>query len=246
MSPEINKSLEFELPIVPTKELLQKDFKNILQSNRDLYILDLGYKIEIFEYFPPNYFIEEEYVKSITEFLLLQVANAYKWVDEEVLFDLLYDYADKIRKKSLGGVIPKGLYKDYVLSAIANKDTIEVEINKTVRYLTNPYYEFKEGEYLRRGQLKVDLINKALAKEKLENNYKIIYDFIADYDLNLGAITKKLIAKKTGLSYASIKNYFRDNLDLQILFVEVNNASKTELQKKNSKYYLNRISKKAK
>ncbi|MDB4635777.1 hypothetical protein OAG00_02155 [Flavobacteriaceae bacterium] len=80
---------EFEFPIVTTKELIIKEHKDLLMANRGTYILDLGYLINIFEYFPPANYIEENYVKSTTEYMLLQVANAYKWIDEDVLYNML-------------------------------------------------------------------------------------------------------------------------------------------------------------
>jgi len=245
MNTKIIKQTDFEFPIVTTKDLLKKEYKDILLSTKDMYILDLGINIEIFEYFTPSHYLQEESVKSTTEYLLLQVANAYKWIDDEVLYVLLEDYADKIRKKSLGGIIPIEMYKNYIQLAMANKDTIEVAPNKTLRFLTNPYYNFKEGEYSRRGQLRIELINKALSIEKKDINYKRIYNYISDYDLVLSTITKKQIAKETELSYATVKNYFKDNIDLQIIFEEVRKASGTLKQKDDRKYYKNRICKKA-
>jgi len=202
---------DYEFPIVTTKELIKKQYKDILISKRDMLVLDLGYSIDIFEYFPPTKYIEENYVKSTTEYLLLQVSNAYKWVYDDVLYNLLKDYADQIRKKSLGGIIHFDMYKNYIISAIKNKDTIEVETNKKLRFLTNPYYVYKEGEYLIRGQLKKELINRALSEEKKQVNFKKICDFISDYNLDLKSITKKIIAQKTGLSYATVKSYIKNN-----------------------------------
>jgi hypothetical protein len=245
MNTKIIKQTDFEFPIVTTKDLLKKEYKDVLLSTKDMYILDLGINIEIFEYFTPSHYLQEESVKSTTEYLLLQVANAYKWIDDEVLYVLLEDYADKIRKKSLGGIISIEMYKNYIQLAMANKDTIEVAPNKTLRFLTNPYYNFKEGEYSRRGQLRIELINKALSIEKKDINYKRIYNYISDYDLVLSTITKKQIAKETELSYATVKNYFKDNIDLQIIFEEVRKASGTLKQKDDRKYYKNRICKKA-
>ena len=44
---------EFEFPVVATKALIIKEYKDILKVNRDTYVLDLGCHINIFEYFPP-------------------------------------------------------------------------------------------------------------------------------------------------------------------------------------------------
>jgi hypothetical protein len=245
MIPKTIPQAEFEFPVVTTKELIVKEYRDLLKANRGTYVLDLGCHINIFEYFPPAYYIEENYVKSTTEYLLLQVANAYKWVDNDVLYDMLEDYADKIRNRSLGGIIQVGMYKNYIQSAMNNKDTIEVETNKTLRFLTNPYYDFKEGEYSRRKQLRIELINKALSEEKKEINFKKIHNYIIDYDVSLKTITKKNIAIETGLSYATIKNHLQSDPELAYVFQEVRKASGTEKQKANRKYYKNRISKKA-
>ncbi|MBT5585221.1 MAG: hypothetical protein HOJ53_03270 [Flavobacteriaceae bacterium] len=235
---------EFEFPVVATKALIIKEYKDILKENRDTYVLDLGCHINIFEYFTPIKYIEENYVKTTTEYLLLQVANAYKWVDNDVLHNLLEDYANKIRKKSLGGIIYIEMYKSYIRSAIDNKDTIEIETNKTLRFLTNPYYDFKGGEYSRRRQLRTELINKALSDEKREINFKKIHNYIIDYDLSSKTITKKRIALETGLSYATIKNYLTSDPELAYVFQEVRKASGTDRQKSDRKYYRNRICKK--
>ena len=90
---------EFEFPIVTTKELIIKEHIDLLKASRGTYVLDLGCLINIFEYFPPANYIEENYVKSTTEYLLLQVANAYKWIDEDVLYNMLSDFAEKLRKR---------------------------------------------------------------------------------------------------------------------------------------------------
>src|SRR5210317_313705 len=91
MIPKIIPQTEFEFPVVTTKELIVKEYKDLLKANRGTYVLDLGCHINIFEYFPPANYIEENYVKSTTEYLLLQVSNAYKWIDEDVLYNMLSD-----------------------------------------------------------------------------------------------------------------------------------------------------------
>ena len=80
-----------------------KAYKNVL-------VFDLGSNVDVFEHFTPRSYIEQQFVKSTTEYLLLQVANAYKWVDDELLINMLTDFADNIRKKSLGGVISLDMY----------------------------------------------------------------------------------------------------------------------------------------
>lgn len=55
---------EFEFPVAATKALIIKEYKDILKANRDTYVLDLGYHINIFEYFPPIKYIEENYVNA--------------------------------------------------------------------------------------------------------------------------------------------------------------------------------------
>ena len=137
------------------------------------------------------------------------------------------------------------MYKSYIRSAIDNKDTIEIETNKTLRFLTNPYYDFKGGEYSRRRQLRTELINKALSDEKREINFKKIHNYIIDYDLSSKTITKKRIALETGLSYATIKNYLTSEPELAYVFQEVRKASGTDRQKSDRKYYRNRICEKA-
>ena len=227
---------EFEFPIVTTKELIIKEHIDLLKASRGTYVLDLGCLINIFEYFPPANYIEENYVKSTTEYLLLQVANAYKWIDEDVLYNMLSDFADKLRKRSLGGVIPAGMYKHFINTAIINKDTIEVVPNKTIRYIVNPKYDYTGIPYEERHILQREVINIAIGLEKRRDNYDAIYEAIVDYDLNQKRLTKRIVESLTDVSYATIKNYLKEHPELDEAFKQVNRLSGTEKQQLNKKY----------
>jgi hypothetical protein len=149
-----------------------KAYKNVL-------VFDLGSNVDVFEHFTPRKYIEQQFVKSTTEYLHLQVANAYKCVDDELLINMLTDFADNIRKKSLGGVIGVDMYNHYIDKAIELKNTIEVEPNKTIRFLTNPFYVKQIGEDT--NKIKAELINRQLANDKNKDSYDIIEDEICCY-----------------------------------------------------------------
>lgn len=240
-----NKPLQqFEFPIVPTEFSIRRNLTETFKAYKNVLVFDLGSNIDVFEHFTPRTYIEQQFVKSTTEYLLLQVANAYKWVDEELLINMLTGFSDNIRKKSLGGVISLYMYNHYIDKAIELKDTIEVEPNKTIRFLTNPFYVKQIGEDT--NKIKAELINRQLANDNKKDNYDIIEDEICCYDLNQKKLTKKLLAEITGLSYATTKNYLNDYPALNDAYQQVNRMSGTDKQHKNRQYNFNKISKVAK
>jgi hypothetical protein len=112
---------DFEFPVVLTKYAIEHTWRPILLSHPGMLILDLKKNLDIFQEFIPPGYIKEYEVKYVTQNLLLQIANAYKWIDDDNLYALLVDFANRLRKKSLGGVISVGMYEDYVRSAMINK-----------------------------------------------------------------------------------------------------------------------------
>ena len=240
-----NKPLQqFEFPIVLTEFSIKRNLTELFKAHKDVLVFDLGSNVDVFEHFTPRNYIDEQLVRSTTEYLLLQVSNAYKWVDDDLLLDMLNDFANKIRKKSLGGVISLEMYNEYIEKAIELKDTIDVEPNTTIRFLTNPYYIKQEGEDI--NKLRVELINRQLANDNKKDNYDIIIDEISCYDLNQKKLTKTLLADITDLSYATIKNYLNDYPALNDAYQQVNRLSGTDKQHKNRQYNFNKISKVAK
>ena len=227
---------EFENPIVLTKYSIEYLLHNLFISIPDVLVLDLGKKYDIFQEFLPSGYIEEKEVKYVTENLLNLMANAYKWIKEDDLYSMLSDFAEKLRKKSLGGVIPVGMYKHFINTAIINKDTIEVVPNKTIRYIINPKYDYRGVPYEERHILQREVINIAIGLEKRRDNYDAIYETIINYDLNQKGLTKRIVESLTDVSYATIKNYLKEYPELDEAFKQVNRLSGTEKQQLNKKY----------
>ena len=227
---------EFEFPVVLTKYAITHMLKPLLVSIPDVLVLDLNEKYEIFQEFIPPGYINEKEVKYVTENLLNLMANAYKWIKEDDLYSMLSDFAEKLRKKSLGGIIPVGMYENYVNSAIINKDTIEVVPNKMARYIVNPYYDYTGVPFKERKTLQNEIINLAIGLEKKGDNYDTIYESIVDYDLNQNKLTKRMLESLAGVSYATIKNYLKEYPELDEAFKQVNRLSGTEKQQLNKKY----------
>ena len=227
---------DFEFPVVLTKYAIEHSWRPTLVSNPDMLILDLKQTYGIFQEFIPPGYIKDYDVKFVTQNLLLQIANAYKWIDDDNLYTLLMDFANKLRKKSLGGVISVGMYEDYVRSAMINKDTLFLEPNKSIRYLYNPYYDYTGIPLDERKQFRTDRLNEAIGLEKRKDNYETIYEAIVDYDLAQKRLTKRILESNTGLSYATIKNYLNEHSELAEAYKEVNRHSGTALQQQYRKY----------
>ena len=204
---------EFENPIVLTKYAIEYLLNNLFTSIPDVLVIDLWEKYDIFQEFLPPGYIEEKEVKYVTENLLNLMANAYKWIKEDDLYSMLSDFAEKLRKRSLGGVIPVGMYKHFINTAIINKDTIEVVPNKTIRYIVNPKYDYIGVPYEERHILQREIINVAIGLEKRRDNYDAIYEAIVDYDLNQKRLTKRILIYKRQISNFSIQ---RDELALAL------------------------------
>ena len=227
---------DFEFPVVLTKYAIEHHWRTTLVGLPGMLILDLKKNYGIFQEFIPPGYIKEQEVKYVTQNLLLQIANAYKWIDDDNLYALLMDFANKLRKKSLGGVISVGMYEDYVRSAMINKDTLLLEPNKSIRYLYNPYYDYTGIPFDERKQFRTDRLNEAIGLEKRKDNYETIYEAIVDYDLAQKRLTKRILESNTGLSYATIKNYLNEHSELAEAFKEINRHSGTTLQQQYRKY----------
>ena len=122
--------MEFEYPIVTTKHLLIKEHKKLLETNKDILVFDLGHDVQIFEPYIPNKIIKADSVLSFTEGVLLSMSNAYKWINEELLREMLFDYSNRLREISLGGVITNEGYDELIEKAIDLKDSFEVYLKE--------------------------------------------------------------------------------------------------------------------
>lgn len=223
-----------------TKEILLKVFDSELKDNLDKPKLDLGEKIPIYDwYLNKSYIIEPSEVLSFTEFVLFNYANAYKYLNDEILTDRITQEANKLRKQSLGSIIDVASYEYLINQAVINKDTILVVSKHTIRFLRNPYF-IKDNK-----QFKIE-INQTVNREIVEKNYITIRNGISDYDLNQKKLTKTILKEITGHSIATIKNYLKNFKELNDMFEEVKNHSGTMQQIKDKKYNQTKISKMAK
>jgi hypothetical protein len=237
MMPYYYQSSEFENAFVMTNEILLKVFDTELKESKDNPKLDLGYNVPIYNWFTnKKYFIDPSDVLSLTEYVLFNIANAFKYLDEEMLTDKLINEANNLRKQSLGSMLNTDSYDYIIKQAVLNKDTRLVEPNTTIRFLKNPYYTKNKTDY------KVQ-INQLLNQEVINKNYQFISDCISDYDLNQKRLTKNILAQITGVSLATIKNYLNKHKELNEMFETIRMNSGTKSQMKNSKYNQNKISK---
>lgn len=234
------QSSHFEYPLVMTKEILLKVFDNELKENRDNPKIDLGGKTPIYDwYLNKSHIIEPSEVLSFTEFVLFNYANAFKYLDDEILTDRITQEANNLQNQSLGSIIDVASYDYLIKQAVVNKDTILVIPNHTIRFLRNPYF-IKDNK-----QFKIE-INQTVNREIVEKNYITISNGISDYDLNQKKLTKTILKEITGHSIATIKNYLKNYEELNEMFEEVKNHSGTMQQIKDKKYNQIKISKMAK
>jgi hypothetical protein len=240
MMPYYYQSDEFENAFVMTKEILLKVFDAELKESKDNPKLDLGYNVPIYNWITnKKCFIEPSEVMSHTEYVLFNIANAYKYLDDQIIRDRLINEANSLRNQSLGSMLNSESY-DYIINqAILNKDTRLVKPNTSIRFLKNPYFTKNKTDY------KIE-INQLLNQEVVYKNHKLIFDCISDYDLNQKRLTKNILAQITGVSLATIKNYLNKHKELNEMFETIRMNSGTKSQMKNSKYNQNKISKMAK
>jgi hypothetical protein len=227
---------EFEYPIVLTKYAIEHHFRDLFIEVPNVLVLDLGNNIDIFQEFIPPGHINEQDVNYTTQNLLSLIANAYKWIDDDTLYILLTEFANKLRKKSLGGVISVDMYEDFVKCAMKNKDTLVVQPNKSLRYLINPHYDFTGVPFNERKKLQNEIVNMAIGLEKQKDNFDKIFEAIIDYDLGQKRLTKRILESLTGLSYSTIKNYLNEHNELKEAYKEISRHSGTVLQNRYRKY----------
>lgn len=237
MDPYFYQSNYYEYPFVITKEILLIVFENELKEKSNNPKYDLGANIPIYDWqLNKTLVIKSDNVLKFTENVLYNIANAFKYLDDEILYCIVQQEANKLRKHSLGSVIDSESYLYIIRQAIINKDTRLVAPNKTIRFLKNPYYKKVNNEYRRE-------INQTLNSEMVEKNYKSIYTAIIDYDLNQKRFTKNILKDITDLSLASIKNYLKKHKELNEMFETVKANSGTKKQIKTKLYNLAKISK---
>lgn len=238
--------MNFENPIVETEYSLQNKYKKHLLNHKDIYIFDLKNLIPIYSYYiKKSINIESWQAKHFLNNHLTNITNAYKQFDTKIIERMLIDEAEKVQSLSKGNMLPDSYLNYSVDNAIINYDTIKVKSNSTIRFLTNPYYEWQENEYENKRQLKSKLINQYLGNLKVNKNYQLIYDFICDHDCNNGAITKKSLASDLGFCRRTINNYLSKYLTLNELFNTVKKLSKSVKQQKTSLYNSNKLVKRA-
>ena len=146
--PYYYQSDEFENEFVMTKEILLKVFDAELKESKDNPKLDLGYNVPIYNWITnKKCFIEPSEVMSHTEYVLFNIANAFKYMDDQIIRDRLINEANNLRNQSLGSMLNNESY-DYIINqAILNKDTRLVKPNTSIRFLKNPYFTKNKTGY---------------------------------------------------------------------------------------------------
>ena len=234
--------LDNEYQIVETKRRLIEEYKELLKSNRQYLVLDFGYNLPIYDWFiDPSRSVEHYNVKSYTEKMLFDVAAAHKQFPEDTLRQMLDEVALRLKNISKGNVITNEGYKYIIEQALELRFVTEVEPNTTIRFLENPYYSWNKDEYHLKTNIKRELINQAINNTVVEDNYVLIENAIADYDLNQKRITKPVLSELTGLSISTVKNYLKKYSCLNEMFKAVKHHSGTVMQLKNKKYNSNKL-----
>jgi hypothetical protein len=228
---------EFDFPVVETESSLIRKYRDLFIQNKDMLILDLEENIPVFKWWVNSKSSIEHYnVLPYTEKLILEVANAHKQFPAASLRLMLEDVAVRVKNISKGSVISPEGYDTIINQSLDNKDTKEVKPNSEIRFLVNPHYIFKNGKFKNRKELKKHLISEALGKEKTDMTYNSISNAIADYDLNNGKITKKILSEISRVSLSTVKSYLKNNKELNFMFLEIERNSRTLQQETNLGY----------
>jgi hypothetical protein len=229
--------MQFENPIVETEYSLNIRYKNFMKENRDILVFDMGENISIYKhYINAKTNIEHWMAKDFLKNHLTNITNAYKQFDERIIEIMLQEEAEKIQRIAKGSVLTNQYLNYCIDEAKTNKDTIEIEYNSSIRFLTNPYYIFKNEDYPNRESIKSKLRNKYLGNIKTSNNHKLIYNCISDHDCNEGQITKKSLSNSSNLSLRTINNYLKKYPVLNVYFNEVRELSASDKQINRKKY----------
>lgn len=233
------KTFDFK-PVQTELKLLRLHYHKLKAWSEEMFILDLGKKIPIFRRFDAKYHIEDWQAVAETERVLFLLANAYKTENDDVVRQMLKDEANKIRKRTLGSPITNEGYDLMVEQALENNDTIKVEPNSTIRFLVNPHYRWREGEYSRRFEMKNEIINSALGLEKKCKTKEILKDTISDYDLAQKRLNIKILSTDSGIGYSTVKQYLAKDNELKDMLEAVKRNSGTKAQLQNSIYNSNK------
>ena len=229
--------MQFENSIVETKYSLNSRYKNFMKENRDVLVFDLGAKIPIFShYISKKTNIEHWMAKGFLVSHLTNITNAYKQFDARILERMLIEEAEKVQRISKGSVLTNQYLNYCIDNAIINNDTIQVDCNSSVRFLTNPYYDFTKEEYNNRKNIISKIRNKYIGNLKAKDTNKLIYDCISDHNCSLGQITKKSLSNGSKLSLGTINNYLKSYPVLNVHFNEVRGLSASEKQLARKRY----------
>lgn len=236
----------FENPIIETEYSLQKKYKKFLKQNPDILVLDLIEPVPIYEHWVnPKTAIKHYNAKNYVEYKLTNITNAYKQFDPVIIERMLIEEAQKLKNICKGSVVTDKMCDYLIKKAKINNDTITVKPNKTIRFLTNPFYQYTEYEYKNRKKIIANIKAKYIGDKKRTNNYNLIHNAIVDFDLNKGLIKYTHLKETTNLSIATIKNYLKGYPTLKFLYEEVKDFSRNTKQKQTKKYNDAKISKKA-
>ena len=236
----------FENPIVETELSIYRKHKELLKQNRKFLVFDLIEPVPIYKHYINDKTSVEHYnAKYYAENILTNITNAYKQFDTVILERMLIEEAEKIKNVCKGAVVTDKMCEYLIRNALINNDTIKVKPNATIRFLINPFYEYKEYEYLNRKKIIKQQISEYIGNKKRKENHTLIHNAIIDFDLNKGIIKYEHIKTSTNLSIASIKKYLKDYPILKYLYDEVKDLSRSDKQRQTKKYNDTKISKMA-
>ena len=236
----------FDNQIIETKYSLKRRYKEFLKQNSNIMVLDLVEPVPIYEHWVnPKTAIEHYNAKNYVEYKLTNITNAYKQFDPVIIERMLIEEAQKLKNICKGSVVTDKMCDYLIEKAKINNDTITVKPNKTIRFLTNPFYQYTEYEYKNRKKLIANIKAKYIGDKKRTKNYNLIHNAIVDFDLNKGLIKYTHLKETTNLSIATIKNYLKGYPTLKFLYEEVKDFSRNTKQKQTKKYNDAKISKKA-
>ena len=183
-----------------------------LKNNTHVERIDLARSVPVYSWhFDNKQYIEWSHMKYLETKLLLFGADYYGVFPDEAIREGMFELAKSIASRCVGIGISELTILHNVNSAMNCIDTYELSANKTIRFISNPYYTGEPSN-----------INIELGFERKQNTNVRIREYLEDYDYNQkGIMTYKRICNDLDISLATVKRHMKECDELKEIYQAV-------------------------